>query len=511
MFATLSERLSGVFRNLGGRTQLTEAHIQEGLREVRLALLEADVNFAVVKEFTEQVRDRIVGEERDKSLSANQQFIKAVNDGLVELLGADSTEVNLQKDSLNILMMVGLQGSGKTTSSAKLAQHFRRKKMRPYLVPADIYRPAAIDQLQTLAKQLDIPCFASVPNMSALDIVKQACEEARAQDCDLLIIDTAGRLHIDAPLMQELKDLKEFANPQEILLVADAMTGQDAVTTAKAFHDDLGITGLVLTKMDGDARGGAALSIKSVTGASVKFVGTGEKVSDIEVFQPDRIAGRILGMGDMLSLIEKAQSTFAEEEAEALAKKFQSATFDFEDFRQQMRRVKQMGSIESIMKMIPGLGGLSKKLGAGAVPEKEMARTEAIINSMTAKERKNPELLKATSRKNRIAKGSGTTVAEVNQLLKQFEQMRKMMQGMMGGKGKMPKGMPNMGKLAGGLGGGMPGLGGLGGLGGGGMPGLDGMPDMSALGMGGGRKSSATKVSVAKKKLERKKKKKNKR
>jgi signal recognition particle subunit SRP54 len=336
--------------------------------------------------------------------------------------------------------------------------------MRPLLVPADVYRPAAIEQLHTLARQLDVPCFASTTDMAPVAIAKAALAQAGLHNANVLILDTAGRLHIDEPLMRELADLKAAVRPQEILLVADAMAGQDAVTVAGAFNDSVGITGVVLTKMDGDARGGAALSIKSVTGAPVKFVGTGEKLSDMESFHPDRVAGRILGMGDVLTLIERAQESIGQEEAEALAKKMQKARFDLEDFRVQMRRVKQIGSLESIMKMIPGLGALTKKIGDMQAPESELRRTEAIINSMTMKERRNPDMLNG-SRKTRVAKGAGVGMGDVNRLLKQFDQMRRMMQTMTGGKpSKMPQ-LPNMPGLGMGSGLGLPGMEGM-------MPGL---------------------------------------
>jgi len=480
MFESLSDRLSNVFRGFGSR-QLTEDNIGEALREVRLALLEADVNFAVVKDFIERVREKCVGQDVEKKLTPAQHVVKVVHDELVELLGGDTATLNVRPalgtGEPGVIMMVGLQGSGKTTSSGKLANLLRKQKMRPFLVPVDIYRPAAIEQLRTLARQLDMPCFATTPDMKPVDIARAAIAQAKAQDATVVILDTAGRLHVDEPLMQELADIKAAVNPQEILFVADAMTGQDAVTVAESFNQSVGVTGVVLTKMDGDARGGAALSIKSVTGAPVKFVGMGEKLSDMEPFHPDRVAGRILGMGDVLTLIEKAQEGIEQEEAEELARKMQKAKFDLEDFRVQMRRVKQMGSLESIIKMIPGLGGLSKKLGDMQMPEKELGKTEAIINSMTMKERRNPDLLNG-SRRMRVAKGSGVSIGEVNMLLKQFEQMRAMMQKMTGGKGKLPKmpgGMPGMG--------GMPDLGGMGGL-----PGMPGLP-----GMGGGRGASATK------------------
>ena len=507
MFESLSDRLSGVFRTLSGRAQLSEDNIQDALREVRLALLEADVNFKVVKEFTDAVREKALGTEVMKGVSPAQQVIKVVNEELVRLLGGEKTELQLQGKQPAIILMAGLQGSGKTTSSGKLALLLRKQKMKPYLVPVDIYRPAAIEQLQTLAKQIEIPCFNSTPDMKPVDIIRLAIEDAKEKQCTVLILDTAGRLHVDDTLMDELVAIKDFAKPQEILFVADAMTGQDAVTVAEAFNQRIGITGVILTKMDGDARGGAALSIKSVTGAPVKFVGMGEKLSEMEVFHPDRVAGRILGMGDVLTLLEKAQSGIEADEAEALAKKMQKAKFDLEDFRTQMKRMRSMGSFSSILKMIPGLGNVASQLGDMKGHEKELGKTESMINSMTMKERRNPEIINP-SRKVRIANGSGTKVQDVNQLLRQFEQMRKMMQGMMGSKGgagmKMPSmnGLGGMGGLPGGLGGmgGMAGLGGMGGMGGlGGMGGFPGMPSRST--------TSATKKKRVK---DRDKKKKNK-
>ena len=319
MFESLSDRLSGVFRSFGGRGQLTEENVQAGLREVRLALLEADVNFKVVKDFVESVREKCLGQETLKGVSPAQQVVKIVHDELVSLLGGETTGLNLQGREPAVIMLVGLQGSGKTTSAGKIANLLRRQKMRPYLVPADVYRPAAIDQLTVLAKQLDMPCFPSTTEMKPVDIATAALVQAREEQATVLLLDTAGRLHVDEPLMEELSAIKAAVQPQEILFVADAMTGQDAVTVAEAFNERLGLTGVVLTKMDGDARGGAALSIRSVTGAPVKFVGVGEKLSEMEVFHPDRIAGRILGMGDVLTLVEKAQSTIDAEEAEALA------------------------------------------------------------------------------------------------------------------------------------------------------------------------------------------------
>ena len=458
MFESLTDRLSGVFRTFGGR-RLSGENIQEALREVRLALLEADVNYRVVKDFVERVREGCLGQAVLKGLNPSQQVVKIVHDELVALLGGEQTELDLRGRQPGVVMLVGLQGSGKTTSAGKIANLLRKRKMRPYLVPADVYRPAAIEQLRTLARQLDMPCFASSTEMKPVDICRLALEDARAQQATVALLDTAGRLHVDEVLMQELADIKTAVEPQEILFVADAMTGQDAVTVAESFNARLGITGVLLTKMDGDARGGAALSIKAVTGAPVKYVGIGEKLSDLEVFHPDRVAGRIMGMGDMLTLIEKAQMSTTLEEAEELARKMQKARFTLEDFRIQMRRVKQMGSLESILKMIPGMGALSGKLAQAGPQVKELERTEAIMNSMTRQERNNPDILNG-SRRARIAKGSGTTVQDVNKLLRGFEQMRQMMKGMMGGKvpggGRPPRGMPGMGIP------GMPGGGGAG-------------------------------------------------
>lgn len=456
MFESLTDRLSGVFRNFGHARQLNEENIQAGLREVRLALLEADVNYEVVRDFVAGVREKCLGQTVIRGVNPAQQVVKIVHEELTSLLGGETSGLQLGKSRPAVIMLVGLQGSGKTTSAAKIANILRKGKERPYLVPADVYRPAAIDQLAVLAKQLDMPCFPSTVDMNPVDIAKKSLAAAREDKAGVLLLDTAGRLHVDENLMQELEDIKAAVNPDEILFVADAMTGQDAVNVAKAFNDRLGLTGVVLTKMDGDARGGAALSIGAVTHAPVKFVGVGEKLSEMEVFHPDRIAGRILGMGDVLTLVEKAQAEFDAEEAEALAHKMRRASFNLEDFRTQLRRVKKLGSLESILKMVPGLGGISEKLSqaSGALPEKEMARTEAIINSMTPAERQNPNILNG-SRRARIARGAGVSVAQVNQLVRQFEQMRKMMQGLMGGKKGLPRfpsGMPSP------LPGGMPGL-----------------------------------------------------
>ncbi|MDR3358307.1 MAG: signal recognition particle protein [Desulfovibrio sp.] len=462
MFENLSDRLSGVFRSLSGRGRLTEENIQGGLREVRLALLEADVNFRVARDFVERVREKCLGRSAIKGVTPARQVVSIVHDELVALLGGDTAPLNLRGASPAVVMLVGLQGSGKTTSAAKIANLLRKQKMRPCLVPVDVYRPAAIEQLQTLAKQLDMPCFPSTPDVNPVEIARAAVEFARTDEvrATVLLLDTAGRLHVDEPLMEELSAIRAAVNPQEILFVADAMTGQDAVTVAEAFNARLGLTGVVLTKMDGDARGGAALSIRAVTDAPVKFVGVGEKLSELEVFHPERIAGRILGMGDVLTLVEKAQSAINAEEAEILARKLQKASFDLEDFREQMRRLKKMGSLDGLLKLVPGLGNLREKLAEAnaAVPEKELARTEAIINSMTMAERRAPDILNG-SRRARIARGAGVTVARVNQMVRQFDQMRQMMKSMMGGKGMPRRVFPGMGGM------GMPAV-----------PGLDGPP-----------------------------------
>ena len=426
MFDSLSDRLDSVFKKLRGQGRLDEKNIQDGLREVRLALLEADVNFKVVKDFVGRVKERALGQDVLGSLTPGQQVVKIVHEELIELLGGESYALEFKGKPPYVIMMAGLQGSGKTTSAAKLALHLRRQKYQPYLVPADVYRPAAIDQLTKLGSELGVPVYPSTVEMNPVDICAAALKDAELKGCSVVILDTAGRLHIDELLMQELVGIKEKCSPGEILFVADAMTGQDAVTVAEKFNEVLDISGVVLTKMDGDARGGAALSIKSITGKPLKFVGMGEKLSEMEVFHPDRIASRILGMGDVLTLIEKAQSTIDAKEAEALEKKFKKAEFDFEDFRTQMRRIKKLGSLEGIMKLIPGMGQMRKQLQDVQMPEKELARVEAMINSMTMAERHEPKLINP-SRKQRIARGSGTTVTDVNQLLKNFEQMQKMM------------------------------------------------------------------------------------
>ncbi|MBO4335343.1 MAG: signal recognition particle protein [Desulfovibrio sp.] len=491
MFESLSDRLSGVFQSLRGQGRLTEDNIQAGLREVRLALLEADVNFSVVKSFVDNVRSKCIGQDLLKGVNPAQQVVKIVHDELVSILGGESSGLNLTGAQPASIMLVGLQGSGKTTSAGKLANLLRKQKMRPYLVPLDVYRPAAIDQLMVLARQLNIPCFPSTTEMTPHDIALKALEQARAEQATVLLLDTAGRLHVDEALMDELKDLKETLNPQEILFVADAMTGQEAVNVAQSFHDKIALTGVVLTKMDGDARGGAALSIRSVIGAPVKFVGVGEKLSEMEVFHPDRIAGRILGMGDVLTLVEKAQETIDAEEAEALAKKMRKASFNFEDFLKQLHRIKKIGSLDTILKLIPGFSGLREKIQAAtnAMPEKELAKVEAIISSMTVQERQNPDILNG-SRRARIAKGSGVTVTDVNRLVKQFEEMRKMMKNVMaGGKQKRPS-LPGMGSMN------LPGMAGMG---------LPPMPQDQAPVLRPASAASSNSAKRKKKKLEKRK------
>ncbi len=429
MFDTLSERLNTVFKKLKGHGRLDEHNIQQGMREVRMALLEADVNYKVVKDFVQRVHERALGQEVLKSLTPGQQVVKIVKDEMVELLGGEQEGLNLRAKPPVVIMLVGLQGSGKTTTAGKLALHLRGQKYSPYLVPADVYRPAAIDQLHKLAGQLDMPAYPSTSQDNPVDISTRALKEAQKNAYTAVILDTAGRLHIDEALMQELVNIRDKCAPHEILLVADAMTGQDAVTVAQRFNDLLDITGVVLTKMEGDARGGAALSIKSITQKPIKFIGTGEKLNELEVFHPDRVASRILGMGDVLTLIEKAQADMDESEAEAMQEKFQKSQFDLDDFRKQMRRLKKMGSVEGLLKMIPGMGKMQDKLKNVQMPEKEMTKQDAIINSMTPRERRNPKIFNA-SRKQRVARGSGTTVQDVNQLLSNFEQMQKMMKTM---------------------------------------------------------------------------------
>lgn len=430
-FEGLAERLQGTMQKIRGKGKVTESDVKEMMREVRLALLEADVNFKVVKDFVKKVSERAVGQEVLKSLTPGQQVIKIVQEELTNLMGGSQSKIAVAKRPPTVIMMVGLQGAGKTTTSGKLANLLRKKYNRtPLLVAADIYRPAAIKQLETLGKQLGMPVFSLGDKISPVEIARQAIEKAKEEHHDTVIIDTAGRLHIDSELMNELKEIKELAHPDEIILVVDAMTGQDAVNVAQSFNDQLGITGVILTKLDGDTRGGAALSIRAVTEKPIKFAGMGEKMDALEPFHPERMASRILGMGDILSLIEKAQETVDEEKARALEKKMRDQSFTFEDFLEQLGQVRKMGPLGDILKMIPGANRM-KGMDNLQIDEKQIAHVEAIIQSMTKQEKIRPDIINA-SRKKRIAKGSGRPVQEVNRLLKQFEEMKKMMKQLQG-------------------------------------------------------------------------------
>jgi signal recognition particle subunit SRP54 len=421
MFEDLTSKLEGIFKKIRGQGRLSEGNIKDALKEVRRALLEADVNYKVVKDFVTQVEAKAVGQEVLKSITPGQQVIKIVNDELINLLGKDKVDMKFSAQPPTVFMLVGLQGSGKTTACGKLARYYRKKGRFPLLVAADIYRPAAIDQLQILGKSLDIPVYTIKDD--PVKISQSAVEHARKEGRDLVIIDTAGRLHIDEPLMEELRKIKKTVSPQEIILVADAMTGQDAVNIAKTFEEKIGLDGVFLTKMDGDARGGAALSIRAVTGKPIKFVGVGEKLDALEMFYPDRIASRILGMGDVVSLVEKAQDAIDMVEAEKLEKKLRKEAFTLDDFYSQLQQLKKMGPLESILDMIPGMGGASLK--GLKIDDKAMSRVEAMINSMTKEERHKPHIIDG-NRRRRIATGSGTSVQDINQLLKQFFMMQKM-------------------------------------------------------------------------------------
>ncbi len=425
MFKGLGERLDDIFKSLKGKGRITEDDVSQAMREVKMALLEADVNFKVVKEFVAQVKERAIGQDVLESLSPAQQVIKIVKDELTELLGGTQAKINIASKPPTIIMLVGLQGAGKTTTAGKLAKLLSKQGRRPLLVAGDIYRPAAIKQLQVLGEQLKIPVF-SMGQENPVKIAQSAVENANSTGRDLVIIDTAGRLHINEELMDELANIKGTVKPHEILLVVDAMTGQEAVNVADTFNQKLGLDGIIMTKLDGDARGGAALSVRKVTGTPIKFAGMGEKLDALEPFHPDRMADRILGMGDVLTLIEKAQANFDAEQAAKLNKKIRQAEFNLEDFLEQMQQVKKLGPLEQVLGMIPGMGKLTKQLKDQQVDEKEMGQVEAIIYSMTVWERQHPEKIDG-SRKKRIARGSGTRVQDVNQLLKQFEQTRKMM------------------------------------------------------------------------------------
>jgi signal recognition particle subunit SRP54 len=428
-FEGLADRLQNTMQKIRGKGKVTEADVKEMMREVRLALLEADVNFKVVKDFVKKVTERAIGQEVVKSLTPGQQVIKVVKEELTELMGGEQSKIAASNRPPTVIMMVGLQGAGKTTTTGKLANLLRKKYNRkPLLVAADIYRPAAIKQLETLGKQLSMPVFSLGDQVSPVEIAKQAIVKAKEDHNDYVLIDTAGRLHVDENLMDELKQIKELSKPDEIFLVVDAMTGQDAVNVAQSFNEQLGLTGVVLTKLDGDTRGGAALSIRAVTNTPIKFVGLGEKLDALEPFHPERMASRILGMGDVLTLIEKAQANVDEEKAKELEKKMRTASFTLDDFLDQLGQVRKMGPLDEILKMMPGANKI-KGMNNLQIDEKQISHVEAIIQSMTKNEKIQPEIINANRRK-RIAKGSGTSIQEVNRLLKQFEDMKKMMKQM---------------------------------------------------------------------------------
>ncbi|MET3575266.1 signal recognition particle protein [Bhargavaea ullalensis] len=448
-FEGLAERLQNTLQKIKGKGKVTEADVKEMMREVRFALIEADVNLKVVKEFVKKVSERAVGSDVMESLTPGQQVVKIVRDELAELMGGESEAMTFAKKPPTVIMMVGLQGAGKTTTTGKLANLIRKKYNRkPLLAAADVYRPAAIQQLETIGKQLSVPVFSLGTEASPVDIAKQAVEKAKEEHYDVVFIDTAGRLQIDEALMGELRDIHEAVAPDEVFLVVDAMTGQVAANVAETFDQQVGVTGIVLTKLDGDTRGGAALSIRSVTGKPVKFAGMGEKLDAIEPFHPERMASRILGMGDVMSLIEKAQAGVDEEKAKELEQKFREQSFTFDDFLEQLEQVKKMGPLDELLKMLPGAGKI-KGLENAKVDEGQMGRVEAVIKSMTTAEKTNPEIINS-SRKKRIARGSGTSIQEVNRLLKQFEEMKKMMKqmsNMQQGKGRKKMKLPGLDSL----------------------------------------------------------------
>jgi signal recognition particle subunit SRP54 len=437
MFESLGDKLESVFKALKGKGYLKEEDVDTALKEVRVALLEADVNYKVVKDFVKRVREQAVGKEVLESLTPGQNVVKIVHNELKELLGGETRKVQLAPNPPTILMLVGLQGSGKTTTAAKIGVQFKKEGRRPMLVAADLQRPAAIQQLITLGEQTDIPVHHATDTKDPVKVCSDAVQKSKTEGRDILIMDTAGRLHVDEELMDQLRRIKERVNPKEVLFVADAMTGQDAVASAKSFHDSIGIDGVVLTKMDGDARGGAALSISSVTGMPIKYIGTGEKIEMLEQFHPDRVANRILGMGDVLSLIEKAEETYEAEEAKKLQERLMGDRFTFDDLKEQLKKLRSMGPLENILGMIPGMG----KLKGVNVDEGQFVKVEAVINSMTPTERRNANILNG-SRRRRIARGSGTSVTDVNRVIKQYKEMKKMMK--MFKKGKMPRMMKSM-------------------------------------------------------------------
>lgn len=448
MLDNLGSRFQEIFKKVRGHGKLSESNIKDALKEVKMSLLEADVNYKVVKDFTAKIQEKAIGTDVLKGINPGQQFIKIVNNELVELLGGTNARLTKGVRNPTVLMLAGLQGAGKTTFAAKLGNYLKKQGEKVLMVGADVYRPAAIKQLQVLGEQTGIEVYSEENHQDAVGICERGLAKAKELGSTYMIIDTAGRLHIDEKLMDELKEIKRLTRPQEILLVVDAMIGQDAVNLAESFNNVLNIDGVVLTKLDGDTRGGAALSIKAVVGKPIKFVGVGEKIDDIELFHPERLVSRILGMGDVVSLVEKAQSAIDEEDAKSLEEKIRTQKFDLDDFLKQLQNIKKLGSLGSILKMIPGMG----QIGDLAPAEKEMKKVEAIIQSMTKEERKKPEILKA-SRKQRIAKGSGTEVADINRLLKQFEQMKAMMKMFSGG--KMPS-LPSFGGFKGGKGGKFP-------------------------------------------------------
>lgn len=438
-FDQLSSKLQDVFKQLKGKGKLTDKDVKVALREVKLALLEADVNFKVVKQFIKTIEERAIGTEVLDSLTPGQQVIKIVNEELINLMGSTQSKINFAPRGITVIMMVGLQGAGKTTTSAKISSTVKSQGKRPLLVACDVYRPAAIDQLIKVGKQVNVPVFSMGTDVNPVEIAQQGVAHAKENNCDVVIIDTAGRLHVDEALMDELKNMKSAVKPQEILLVVDAMTGQDAVNVASSFDEALGIDGVVMTKLDGDSRGGAALSVKAVTNKPIKYAATGEKLNDLEPFHPERIASRILGMGDVLTLIEKAQQGIDEQKAKELEAKFRKAEFNFEDFLDQMQQIKKMGPLSQILGMLPGMNNMKLNEIQDQIDDKQLAYIEAIILSMTKEERLNPSILNM-SRKKRIAKGSGRDIQEVNRLIKQFEQMQGMMKQFSGAmKGKKGK------------------------------------------------------------------------
>ena len=443
MFEALSDRLNDIFNGLRSKGVLTERDVDQMMREIRMSLLEADVNFKVVKEFVGRVRERSIGAEVLQSLTPGQQVVKIVHEELIRVLG-EPAQLNLGNTPPSVILLAGLQGAGKTTAAAKLAVLLRKQGHHPLMAALDVYRPAAIDQLVSLGKQINIPVYSEGTKADPVKVAANAIQFARKNANSVVILDTAGRLHIDPQMMRELQSIEERVDPDEVLLVADAMTGQDAVRAAEEFHQSAHLTGLILTKMDGDARGGAALSIRAVTGVPIKFMGTGEKTDALEQFHPDRLAQRILGMGDVLSLIEKAQETYSEEEAKKLEKKMRTSSFDLDDFLNQMQQLRKMGPLSQIVEMIPGMRGAIRQMGGMPNLEgKEVKRVEAIITSMTKEERRHPSIIDG-SRRRRIARGSGTSVQEVNQLLNQFREMQKMMKQLTSGKMKLPTGLPGM-------------------------------------------------------------------